>query len=100
MCIRDSSFTVESGETLNTFEVSLRLRFAYLEKFLESNFLSSSLGSTYTILEIRMTQVIPCIGKSAYSYTKISGSTRDFIKLPPFGSIEFLVAAGKTFGTV
>jgi Family of unknown function (DUF5686)/CarboxypepD_reg-like domain len=94
------SFTVESGEPLNTFEVSLRLRFAYLERFLESNFFRTSLGSPYPIPEIRITQGIPGVGKSAYSYTKISGSIRDFIKLPPFGSIEFLLAAGKTFGTV
>jgi hypothetical protein len=94
------SFTVESGEPLNTVEVSFRLRFAYLERFLESNFFRTSLGSPYPIPEIRITQGIPGVGKSAYSYTKISGSIRDFIKLPPFGSIEFLLAAGKTFGTV
>jgi hypothetical protein len=94
------SFTVASGEALNSFELSLRLRFAYLEKFLESHFFRYSLGSPYPIPEIRITQGIPGIGKSAYSYTKLSGSVRDFIKLPPFGSIEFLVAAGKTFGTV
>jgi hypothetical protein len=94
------SFAVETGQPLNTFELSLRLRFAYLEKFLESHFFRSSLGSPYPIPEIRITQGIPGIGKSAYSYTKVSGSIRDFIKLPPFGSIEFLVAAGKTFGTV
>ena len=94
------SFTVESGEPLNTFEVSLRLRFAYLERFLESHFFRSSLGSPYPIPEIRITQGIPGVGKSAYSYTKVSGSIRDFIKLPPFGTIEFLIAAGKTFGAV
>ena len=94
------SFTVESGQPLTTFEVSLRLRFAYLERFLESHFFRSSLGSPYPIPEIRITQGIPGVGKSAYRYTKVSGSIRDFIKLPPFGSIEFLVAAGKTFGTV
>ena len=94
------SFTVESGQPLTTFEVSLRLRFAYLERFLESHFFRSSLGSPYPIPEIRITQGIPGVGKSAYRYTKVSGSIRDFIKLPPFGSIEFLIAAGKTFGTV
>ncbi|HET6767215.1 MAG TPA: DUF5686 family protein [Chitinophagaceae bacterium] len=94
------SFTVESGQPLNTFELSLRLRFAYLEKFLESHFFRTSLGSPYPIPEIRIIQGVPGIGKSAYRYTKVSGSIRDFIKLPPFGSIEFLIAAGKTFGTV
>jgi hypothetical protein len=92
------SFTVESGEPFNTFEVSLRLRFAYLERFLESNFFRTSLGSPYPIPEIRITQGIP-VWKSAYSYTKISGSIRDFIKLPPLAVLSF-IAAGKTFGTV
>ncbi len=94
------SFTVSSGEPLNTFELTMKLRFAYLEKFLEGNYFRFSLGSPYPIPEIRITQGIPGIGKSAYSYTKLSGSITEFIKIPPYGNIEFLVAAGKTFGTV
>lgn len=94
------SFTVASGKPLRTFEISLRLRFAYLEKFLESNFFRVSLGSPYPIPEFRITRGISGIGKSAYNYTKLSGSINDFIKLPPFGSIEFYVYGGKTFGTL
>jgi hypothetical protein len=78
----------------------LRLRFAYLEKFLETNFFRTSLGSPYPIPELRITKGISGIGKSAYDYTKLSASVTDFIKLPPFGSIEFYVYGGKTFGTV
>jgi hypothetical protein len=94
------SFTVVNGKPLRTFEISLRLRFAYLEKFLENNFFRFSLGSPYPIPELRITRGISGVGKSAYNYTRLSGSVNDFIKLPPFGSIEFYVYGGKTFGTL
>ena len=94
------SFAVVNGKALRTFEVSLRLRFAYLEKFLENTFFRTSIGSPYPIPEFRITKGISGVGKSAYNYTKLSGSITDFIKLPPFGSIEFYVYGGKTFGTL
>jgi len=94
------SFKVDSGKPLRTFEISLRIRFAYLEKFLENNFFRFSLGSPYPIPELRIVRGVPGVGGSAYRYTKISGSISDFIKIPPFGSIDLLVFGGKTFGTL
>lgn len=94
------SFAVDGAKPLRTFELSLRLRFAYLEKFLENNFFRTSLGSPYPIPEFRITKGISGIGKSAYSYTKLSASVTDFIKIPPYGNIEFYVYGGKTFGTL
>ena len=94
------SFSVSTGKPLRTFEISLRLRFAYLERFLESNFFRNSLGSPYPIPEFKITQGISGVGKSAYNYTKIIGGLHDFIKIPPFGSIEYDAYAGKTFGTL
>ena len=94
------SFTVASGKPLKTFEISLRLRFAYLERFLESHFFRSSLGSPYPIPEFRITQGISGVGKSAYNYTKIMASIHDYIKIPPYGNFDFNIYAGKTFGTL
>ncbi|HJS54822.1 MAG TPA: DUF5686 family protein, partial [Chitinophagaceae bacterium] len=94
------SFPVTAGKPLRTFEISLRLRFAYLERFLESNFFRSSLGSPYPIPEFKITQGISGVGKSAYNYTKIIGGVHDYIKIPPFGSFEYNLVAGKTFGTL
>jgi hypothetical protein len=94
------SFAVDGAKPLRTFELSLRLRFAYLEKFLENNFFRTSLGSPYPIPEFRVTKGISGIGKSAYNYTKLSASVTDFIKIPPFGNIEFYVYGGKTYGTL
>jgi len=94
------SFSVTNGKPLRTFEISLRLRFAYLEKFLETNFFRSSLGSPYPIPELKITQGISGVGKSAYNYTKIMARVHDYIKVPPYGSFDFQVYAGKTFGTL
>ncbi len=95
------SFPASPGQSpLTTFEVSLRLRFAYLEKFLENNFFRTSLGSPYPIGEVYVSRGISGILKSNYNYTKLSGSVSDYIKIPPFGNISFQLYGGKTFGTL
>lgn len=95
------SFPAHSGRgPMTSFEVSLRLRFAYLEKFLENQFFRTSLGSPYPIGELYISRGISGIFKSNYNYTKLSGSISDYIRIPPFGNISFQVYAGKTFGTL
>ncbi|MBL7752780.1 MAG: carboxypeptidase-like regulatory domain-containing protein, partial [Chitinophagaceae bacterium] len=88
------------GSPLTSFEATLKLRFAYLERFLETNFNRLSIGSPYPIPELVLSRGISGIGKSAYNYTKLSGSISDYIKVPPFGSFEFNLYAGKTFGAL
>ena len=97
---KDSFVVSGSGRPLTTFEISLRLRFAYLEKFLENNFFRVSLGSPYPIPELYISKGMSGVLKSSYSYTKISGSVSDFMKIPPFGEISFQAYAGKTYGTL
>jgi hypothetical protein len=94
------SFQTTRGNPLTSFAVSLKFRFAYLERFLESHFYRSSLGSPYPIGEINISQGFSGILKSSYNYTKISASISDYIKVPPFGTISWFVFGGKTFGTL
>jgi hypothetical protein len=95
------SFKVNGTTTpLASFEISLRLRFAFLERFLESNFYRTSLGSIYPIGEINISRGFPGVMKSSYSYTKLSASISDNIKIPPFGNLSWFIYGGKTFGTV
>jgi hypothetical protein len=88
------------GNPLTTFEAGVKVRFAYLEKFLENNFFRTSLGSPYPIAELHFTQGIPGVFKSSYSYSKLSGSVSDYFKIPPYGAVSYKVFAGKTFGTL
>ena len=89
-----------NGEALNTFEASIRFRFAYLEKFLENTFYRTSLGSPYPIVELKYTKGIPGVMGSSYEYSKISGSVHNRKKIPPLGSIYYNVFGGQTFGTL
>ncbi|MEO7924063.1 MAG: DUF5686 family protein [Chitinophagaceae bacterium] len=96
----DSFPVTGSGKPFTNFEVSLRLRFAYLERFLESNFYRSSLGSIYPIGEINISHGFAGVFNSSYSYTKLSASASDYFKIPPLGNISWFVFGGKTFGTL
>lgn len=85
---------------LTSFEVSIRLRFAYLEKFLESNFFRTSLGSPLPIVEVYLARGFPGVLGSNYRYTKLSGSVSDYVKIPPLGRISFQVFGGRTYGVL
>jgi len=96
----DSFRTTASGDPLTSFEISLKLRFAWLERFLENHFYRTSLGSAYPIGEINISRGFAGVLRSSYSYTKLSASISDNFKIPPFGNISWYVYGGKTFGTL
>jgi Family of unknown function (DUF5686)/CarboxypepD_reg-like domain len=89
-----------SGETLNNTEVSFRLRFAYLERFIEGTFLRSSLGSPYPIAELRYSKGIPGVFNSKYNYNKLSLSISDYLKVGGLGEFYYNVYGGRVFGTL
>lgn len=95
-----SLFESATGESLNNFELSVRLRFAFLEKFLEGYFYRTSLGSPYPITEIKYSKGMSGVLNSNYNYSKLYMSISDFSKIAPLGSIYYNVFAGKTFGTL
>jgi hypothetical protein len=93
-------FTSEHGKVLSSFETSVRLRFAYLEKFLENTFYRSSLGSPLPIVEVKFTKGFSGVFSSSYDYHKLSAGISDNLKIAPLGSLYFNVFAGKTWGTL
>jgi len=93
-------FISPKGEALNSFETSIRLRYAFLERFLQNNFYRTSLGSPYPIVEAKYTKGFSGVLNSSYDYHKISGSVSNFKTIPPLGSIYWNVFGGRTFGTV
>ncbi len=85
---------------LTSTELSLRLRFAFQEKFIESQFFRTSLGSPYPVVEATVTQGVSGILRSSYNYTKLLASVSDYIPTPPLGAISYQAYTGRTFGTV
>lgn len=84
--------------TIRSAEFSVRLRYAYLEKFLETTFNRYSMGSEYPIVEFRYTRGMSDVFKSNYNYTKLNASISDYAKIPPMGTLYYNVFAGKTYG--
>lgn len=87
-------------ESLNNFEGFIKLRYAFLERFLEGNFYRYSLGSNYPIVEMKFSHGFQNIFGSAYQYNKLSASVSDFMKIPPYGTLTYNVFGGKVFGTL
>lgn len=94
------AFPVNKGEPLNTFETRLKLRYAYQERFLESNFDRSSFGSQYPILQLVYMHGFSGVLNSSYDYNKIDVSISDYLKIPPYGTLRYNFFAGKVFGTL
>lgn len=88
------------GDSLNNAEIGFRIRFAYLERFLEGTFLRTSLGSPYPIGEIKYARGFPGFLKSNYQYHKLSFSVHDYFKVANYGEIYYNVYGGKIFGTL
>lgn len=94
------SFSVSEGLPLSSFEVALKVRFAYLEQFVEGDYFRYSLGTKYPIAELMLAKGFSGVLNSAYNYTKIGLSVKDFMKISPYGSFSYKVYAGKVNGTL
>ncbi|MGC4101485.1 DUF5686 and carboxypeptidase-like regulatory domain-containing protein [Ferruginibacter sp.] len=94
------TFPVSEGLPLSNFEVAMKLRFAYLEQFIEGDYFRYSLGTKYPIAELMLAKGFSGILNSAYNYTKIGLSVKDYMKISPYGSFSYKVYAGKINGTL
>ncbi len=95
-----STFTVSSGTPLTNFELALKFRFAYLEKFIETDYNRYSLGTKYPVVEAMFSKGIKGVFNSAYNYTKYSLLIKDMMKISPYGTIYYRVYGGKINGTM
>ncbi len=94
------TFPTAKGVPLTSFAVAVQLRFAYLEQFIDGDYFRYSIGTKYPIVELMLVKGIPNIFQSAYNYSKVSLTIRDFVKISPYGSIKYKVFAGKVKGTL
>jgi hypothetical protein len=93
-------FPVKDGESLNSFEIAVKLRFAYLEQFVEGDFFRYTLGTKYPVAELIVTKGFKGVLNSAYDYYKVGASVKDYLKISPNGSLSYKVYAAKIFGTL
>jgi hypothetical protein len=96
-----STFSVNNGATpLTNFELAVKLRFAYLERFLETTYNRYSLGTKYPIVEIMFAKGFAGVFNSTYNYSKYSLTVKDNLKISPYGTLSYKVFGGKIFGSM
>lgn len=88
------------GLAFSNFETAIRIRYAYLEQFVEGDFFRYSLGSKYPIAELTFSKGFSGIVKSENNYYKLSASIKHKTKISPYGSLSYKVYGGKIYGTV
>ena len=89
-----------TGTPLKTFEASFRLRYAYLERYIDYNFNRTSLGSDYPIVELKYTRGVQGVMNSSYNYDKLDFSLIDYLPVPPYGKISYSIFASKINATL
>lgn len=85
---------------IQSSEISLRVRYAYKERFLEGNYLRVSLGSRYPIVDVRYTVGIRNFLGGGYDYRRLTMNVSDNIKMAHLGVLHLNIFAGKYYGTL
>lgn len=93
----DYAISDDAGN-FNDFQFNAKVRFAYLERFLQDDFFRTSLGSDYPVTEFYFSKGIKGVFNSGYSYTKYTFSLSDYLKVPPLGNLYYNIYAGRVHG--
>jgi hypothetical protein len=80
--------------------MALKLRFAYLERFIETDYNRYSIGTKYPVVEVMFSKGFKGVFNSAYNYTKYSLLIKDMMKISPYGTLYYRVYGGKINGTM
>ncbi len=94
-----TNYVANINSGIQNFEIGLRVRFAYMEQFLENGFYRTSVGSKYPAVEVMVAQGLAGFANSAYSYTKVTGYIGDYVKVSPLGSFSYKIFGGIINGT-
>jgi hypothetical protein len=94
------NYPVSSGKPLTNFELALKLRFAYLERYIETDYNRYSIGTKYPVVEFTAAKGIKGVFNSAYNYSKYSLLIKDMMKISPYGTLYYRVYGGKINGTM
>lgn len=90
----------KSGLPLQNFEAAIKLRFAYLEQFVSSDYFRYSMGTNYPVGEFIIARGFKNAFGAEYGYTKLHASIKDNIKISPYGDLSLKLYGGKVIGAV
>ncbi len=96
----ETFFSSVNGHPFKGFETTVRLKYAFLEPFVEENFYRTSLGSQFPIIDARFTHGWQSVLLSGYNYNKIDISVSQKISIAPYGNLYYNFFGGKVIGTI
>jgi hypothetical protein len=83
---------------MHAVEASFGIRFAYQERYLESNFSRFGFGSVYPVVELKFAHSYKGVLNSGADYEKLNFTLNDELPITPFGNIVYSIYVGKTWG--
>jgi hypothetical protein len=78
-------------------EVSVNLRYAYKEDYVEGLYQRWNIGSKYPVVNLEFTAGLKDVLNSGYDYQRLRLSITEDINIPPLGHLYYNVFAGKYF---
>lgn len=101
--IGDTVFDFGEGFTrdrITASEVTFEMRFAYKERYVYSDFIRTSMGTTFPIIQIRYSKGIEDLWNGDYNYQKASFYFNDWFNVGSLGWSKYVIDAGKIWGTL
>ncbi|CAN5133191.1 DUF5686 and carboxypeptidase-like regulatory domain-containing protein [soil metagenome] len=96
----DQNGNPENVLRITTSEIKLGIRFAYNDKYVESTFTRASVGTKAPIIQLLYVEGLKGVFGSQYQYRKVSINLDDRLRFGIFGYTNYILEAGKTWGTV
>jgi len=86
--------------SIQTSEVRASFRFAWDEKYIEGVFSRVSMGTRYPVVQVQYVAGLKGVFNSDYTYHRVSINVDDRLRINPIGYTNYILEAGKIFGTV
>lgn len=98
--VRTSNGVPENLLRITTTEIKLGVRFAYNDKYVETVFTRASVGTKWPVIQLQYVEGLKGVFGSQYQYRKASINIDDRLRWGIFGYTNYILEAGKTWGTV
>jgi len=99
--VADSVFNFGEGTTrekITTSEITLEMRFAYKERYVYTDFVRTSLGTVYPIIQLKYSKGIKDLWGGDYNYQKAVFYFNDWFNVGNIGWSKYVIEAGKIWG--
>lgn len=96
----DQTKDTVSIDNITISELTLGIHYSFMERFIETPFNRTSLGSDFPMFDFQYTYGIPNLLRSNYEYHKAKLAISQKVRLSIYGTSKYKIEAGKIWGTL